>query len=282
MTKRLLREPLLHFLALGAAILLLSGLLEREESAEPQTILVTEGRIDQLIEAHERTWRRPPSIEELRALVEAYVREEVYYREAVLLGLDRDDTIVRRRMQQKMEFLATLQADAAEPEETELRAFYEEHPQRFREPPEIAFSHVFVSLEVHGEEAEAMAGALLAELRQGVSPGAALELGDPFLLPPRFPLAPLALVERNFGGDFASAIAALPVGSWDGPVVSTYGLHLVLVEERRDGRLPPFEAVRAAVDYEWRAAREKALLEAQYEALRANYRVVIEGTEEKR
>jgi len=278
---RLLREPLLHFLVIGAAIFALSTALTGSGAPEPATIVVTEGRVAQLVEAYRRTWQRLPTVEELRSLVEDFVREEVYYREAVLLGLDRDDTIVRRRMRQKMEFLATLQAEgAAPPSESELADFLAEHPGLFREPAEIAFRQVFVSSEARGEEAEAVALALLQELRTRTDPAAAFELGDRSLLPVEMDLSPLDLIERSFGGAFATTLAALPVGSWEGPVASAYGLHLVLLLERKEGRLPPLAEVQEAVTYEWRSALERRILDEQYQALASKYRVVLEGAPE--
>jgi len=271
----LLRQPLLHFLAIGAVIFLLFDVLGEEGEAPP--IVVTEGRVEQLAEAFRRTWQRPPTLEELRGLVTDFVREEVYYREAVLLGLDRDDTIVRRRMRQKMEYLATLQAENLAPTEAELAAFHQAEAALFREPPEVAFRQVFLNPETRGEAPEADALALLEELRRLEDPAQALEMGDRSLLPAELPLSTLDFIGRSFGTAFADALSELPLGTWEGPIVSAYGLHLVLVLERKEGRLPPFEQVRAAVEYQWRRAEERRILDAQYEALRAKYRVVLEG-----
>ncbi|HKY95172.1 MAG TPA: peptidylprolyl isomerase [Kiloniellales bacterium] len=273
----LLRQPLLHFLAIGAAIFLLSAALDDEPAQPP--VVVTEGRVEQLAEAFRRTWQRPPTVEELRGLVADFVREEIYYREAVLLGLDRDDTIVRRRMRQKMEFLATLQAEEAVATEEDLAAFHRNHPELFREPAQLAFRQVFVNPELHGEAAEAEALRLLEALRQLQDPERAPELGDSTLLPVELPLGPLDAVGRSFGESFAEALAVAPVGIWDGPVASAYGLHLVLVLERRDGRLPPLEEVRAAVEYQWRRDLERRVMEERYEALARKYRVVLEVAE---
>jgi len=273
----LLREPLLHFLALGALIFLASAALGGAAPPTTQTILVTEGRVAQLVEAFQRTWQRLPSEAELAGLVQDFVREEIYYREAVLQGLDRDDTVVRRRMRQKLEFLATLQAEAADPTEQELRNFYAAEAQRFREPPEVAFLQVFIDTERRGAAAEAEALRVLAELRALADPRQALQLGDPTLLPAELRLAPLDQVGRSFGTSFALALEQLPLDGWQGPVVSAYGLHLVLLLERHDGRLPPFEEVAGAVAYQWRAALEREILEAQYRALAARYEVRLEG-----
>jgi hypothetical protein len=273
--RTLLREPLLHFLAIGVAIFLVSAVLEEEEATPP--IVVTQGRVEQLVEAFRRTWQRPPTLAELDGLVADFVREEIYYREAVLQGLDRDDTIVRRRMRQKMEFLATLQAENARPEEAELIAFHQEHPELFREPPEFAFLQVFVNTEKRGAGAEAVAVALLEELRLLAEPRQALELGDTTLLPAEIALSPLDFVGRTFGAAFVEVLATLQPESWEGPLRSAYGLHLVFVLERKDGGVLPFAEVGDAVAYQWRRALERRVLNEQYEALARKYRVVLEA-----
>lgn len=273
--RTLLREPLLHFVAIGAAIFLVSAAFEEEEPTPP--IVVTQGRVEQLAEAFRRTWQRTPTLEELDGLVADFVREEIYYREAVLLGLDRDDTIVRRRMRQKMEFLATLQAEDATPSEGELASFHQENPGLFREAPELAFLQVFVNPEKRGASAEVDAVALLEELRLLAEPRQALELGDTTLLPAELALSPLDFVSRTFGAEFVEVLATLPAGSWQGPLRSAYGLHLVFVLERKDGGLLPFAEVRDAVEYQWRRALERRVLDAQYEALAEKYRVVLEA-----
>jgi parvulin-like peptidyl-prolyl isomerase len=193
------------------------------------------------------------------------VREEVYYREALALGLDRDDTVIRRRLRQKMEFLTEGAASAAPPEEAELRAHYNRYRERFARPARITFRQVlFASAED--------AAAALAALAQGGDPEA---LGRPTLLPPAMEAAGEAAVDGTFGPGFFARLAAVAQGAWQGPVASAYGPHLVFVADAQAAATPPFEDVRALVEEDWRRETAEALREAGYRTLRARYRVVL-------
>jgi hypothetical protein len=183
--RKLLREPLAHFLLLGAALFGIYALVGDRASDRSGEIVVTRGQVEQLVLGFSRTWQRPPTQQELKGLVEDYIREEVLYREAVAMGLDRDDTIVRRRMRQKLEFLTEDGASqAAPPTEAELEAYLQQHADHFREQPRLSFEHILFSRQRRGKSAEADARATLARLK-GRS-GSAIDtegLGDAFLLP---------------------------------------------------------------------------------------------------
>jgi len=277
-----LREPLLHFLLLGGAIFAVDALLPATtDETGSTTIVITEGRQQQLATAFARTWQRDPTPEEMQSFVEGFVREEIYYREAVALGLDRDDTVVRRRMQQKMEFLATLQAETLEPSEAELAAFLAANPRLFARPARIAFLQVQVASGLQGQAALDAAADLLEQLRLVANPLAGLELGERTLLPPAVDLLALDQVERIFGGGFAEQLATQAVAAWTGPLTSAYGLHLVHVTEREDGALPPLEEILPEVRQAWREHSDAALREARYQALRARYSVTVEGAGSK-
>lgn len=265
--RRLVREPLLHFLAIGVLVFALYGGRARPPEAPASAVItVRQAQVDRLAEQFETAWRRAPTEDDLAALVEDWVREEVYYREALALGLDRDDAVIRRRLRQKMEFLSEGSAAAA-PDEGALEAHYAAHPDRFSAPPRITFRQVALA---RAEEAE-MVRAALAD-------GADLHaVGRNTLLPEVMEAAGEAAVDATFGAGFFTRVAALPQGRWAGPVPSAYGPHLVEVVAFQPGRVPPFDAVREAVEQDWRRAEAEAAREAQYEALRARYRVVMPG-----
>jgi hypothetical protein len=272
---RLIREPLVHFLAAGAALFALYGLASGAREERRDRIVVSEAQVASLAEAFARTWMRPPKPSELRGLVDDYVREEVLYREALALGLDRDDLVVRRRMRQKMEFLNQDLVEADAPTEAELRAFFEANAEAFRVPERISVEQIFVDLEKHGAEAEARAAAWLARLRERPEAREAGGLGDPTLLPRALSAATLREIDGIFGGGFGEALASAPPGAWIGPIASAYGLHVVRVAARDGGRLPPFEEVRGAVEREWSSERRKETDEAFYRALRDRYEVEV-------
>jgi hypothetical protein len=272
--RRALREPLLHFAVLGAGLFALFALVGGDDPAS-RRVVVGRGSLESLSATFERTWQRPPTRAELEGLVADHVRETILAREAKALGLDEDDVIVRRRLRQKMELLAASFAESGEPSEAELEAWLREHADRWRVEPRVSFQHVYLSRERRGAATQADAARLLGELAAGRADPATA--GDPLLLPAALVDAPLSDVARQFGGDFAARVGALELGAWNGPVESGYGVHLVRVDAREDGRLPALAEVRDAVLRDWQAAQAEAAREAHYRALRERYTVVIEG-----
>ena len=271
---KVLREPLLHFLVLGAGLFVLYGVVEKLADERSDRIVVTEAKIGNLAEVFERTWRRPPTPSELDGLIEDHIKEEIFYREALALGLERDDTVIRRQLRLKMQFISDDVATRTEPTEAELRAFLAEHADRFRSPSRISFTQVYLSPDRRGEDVWSDAERLLVALNTGQSDPA--ESGDPFLLEQDYRDLGAPDVERLLGQAFAAGVVELPVGRWAGPVESGYGLHLVFVHERTPARLPDLAEVRDAVTREWRAARREEANRAFYEALRARYEVTVE------
>jgi hypothetical protein len=280
--RRLLQEPLLHFLVLGAALFGAYGWLgdrSGDDAGSAGEIVVTQGRIRSLAEGFGRTWNRPPTDDELAGLVRSYLREEVMTREALALGLDRDDTIVRRRMALKMEFLFEDLTGALTPTDDQLADYLAQHADSFRAEARVSFSQVFLDPRKRGDALEADAEGLLAQLDAAGELSDLAVLGDSAMLEPRLEDAPQSEVAAQFGEQFARALLELPADRWVGPVASGYGAHLVRVEKREPARLPDLEEVRDAVTREWTTARRGELKEAQLDALLAKYKVTIEEAE---
>ena len=273
--KRLLREPLLHFLLLGIGLFVVFALAGNRASERPGRIIVTEGQIEQLLVGFTRTWQRPPTEQELQGLVEDYIKEEIYYREAVAMGLDRDDTIVRRRLRQKLEFLSEDVAEAKTPSDDELRAFLQTNPDPFQKDPRLAFLHVYVNSGKRGKSGDADARQMLAKLHAGANPDT---LGDMLLLPFEFELSDAREIARLFGETFTKQLQEIEPGRWAGPVESGYGLHLVFVRKREEGRAPELGEVRDAVKREWVTAHRNEFKEAAFQRLRERYSVAVEGS----
>jgi len=272
----LLREPLLQFLVLGAALFALYGLVGKKDAEAPAKIIISESRIATLAERFARTWRRPPTQQELQGLVDDEVRDEIFYREGREAGLDRDDSIIRRRVRQKMEFLAEDMA-AAEPSDEHLAAYLASNPERFRTEDRLTFHHVFLSATRRGGALEGDAKQIAATLvHTNASVEAATTIGDPFLLGETFRQMPQSDVVRTFGEGFAQQLAAVEPGRWQGPVSSSFGAHFIFVDERARGSLPPLDTVRGAVLREWLNARRVEAEDKLYRTLRDRYQVVIE------
>lgn len=260
-----LREPLLHFFIIGAAIFAaFSAFDDTPTPGVANAITVTKDDARRLATSFEATWRRPPDTAELENLLEKFVREEVYVREALSLGLDRDDPVIRRRLQLKMEFLTESGAAAVAPDDATLERHLAAHPDRFRRAPRVAFEQIVLDDGVGG----AAIPAIRASLNDGGDP---LQVAGSSLLPSVFPASPQQVVDGTFGAGFFDAITALPPGAWAGPIASPFGRHMVRVTERQEGSLPPIDLIREQVLKDWRGTLAADLREERFQAMRARY-----------
>ncbi len=277
--RKLATEPLLHFLLIGSALFGLQAwrgapVAAPGSASTAATVVVTRADVERLESLFAKTWQRPPTEAERAGLVEDHVRNEIYFREALALGLERDDDVLRRRLRQKLEFLYEDVASLTEPSDDELGRFLHDHPDRYRIEPRIAFHQVFVRANASRPQAEEAARRVLGELERGADPRS---LGDPTLLSPDVPSTARSEIARQFGDRFAAALDAVPPERWSGPVASTFGWHLVRVDERIDGRAPTLDEVREAVRRDWMVAKQQALKDADYARLRQRYTVTVES-----
>jgi peptidyl-prolyl cis-trans isomerase C len=277
--KRLLREPLLHFLLLGAALFVVSAYFKGDSGGgTSKQIVLSLDELKQLETYFEAQWRRPPTAQEFDAMVENRVQEEVLYREALALGLDKDDTIVRRRMAQKMRFLAEDVAAAHEPSPAELATWFDAHKDKFALPSRIAFREVYFSPDRHGANARGDAVKAMAELKdQPIDTPLATKLGDPFMLQDYYSDRTSEQLGKDFGPPFATALFELPPGSWQGPIESGFGWHLVFVEWITPGRIPALEEVEPDVKTAWLADQKQRAWNKAYDAMRAKYTVMMQA-----
>ena len=245
-----LREPLFHFLALGALLFVIGWATGDEQGPLGSRIVVSPGQIDRLASSFAATWQRPPTQRELQGLVEDHIREEVYFREALALGLDRDDIIIRRRLRQKVEFLTQDLADAVEPTEEELQTFLDENIDDYRIPNVYTFSQRLFRTDRDAEAARATARSAWESLPDPTAPEPGPS-GDPSMLPERLDDVPSREVARVLGEQFLEGLEEAPVGRWSPPLESGYGLHLVYVHERVEGRPPTLDEVRPLVMRDW-------------------------------
>ena len=281
---RIAKEPLLHFVILGGVVYLLFGLFGQSESddamVEENTIVITEGEMNWLAEMWQKRWNRPPSKEEMVGLVRNHLREMVLYREAVAMGLDKDDVIIRRRMAQKLEFLAQDLITPEPPTEEELQAFFNEHNDRYQIPPLLTFTHVFLDPDKRGDDTLADAESLKAELIASAKvPDETSDLGDRFMLQAYYPERTEADLAKLFGSEFARSLMELEPEKWHGPVLSGYGTHLVYVRERLEAPSPTYAQVADRVREDLESESREQLNEEYIESLLDRYNVVIEGEE---
>ena len=276
-----LKEPLLHFLLIGAVLFVLFGLASGGISGDADDeIVVSSGRIEQLANIFAKTWQRPPTREELQGLVDDFVLEEVYYRQAVAMGIDRDDTIIRRRLRQKLEFLTDDAAALTEPTEEELAAYLAANKDAFRRQSTYTFEQVYINPERHGDGLEDFVATQLAALRAGRLPA-----GGIGLLPPSFEDAPRQQVDGSFGSGFSGLLDGLSLPSeaplrgdanWQGPIESGLGLHLIRLTSRTEGTLPELAEIRPVVKRELANERRLENRRRMNEQLVAAYDVTVE------
>ncbi len=273
---RVLREPLVHFLFFGALLFLYFQWRGGGYGITSNRIVITQGQIEHLAVGYARTWQKTPTEAELKGLIDEYVKDEIATREAISMGLDRDDTIIRRRLRQKLEFLAEETIQQAPPTDGDLTAWMARHPEAFHSEPQVAFRQVYLNTSRRGQNAKSDAERLLTKLRLA-GPNASIgALGDQTMLPAQQGLAPLFDTARTFGDDFAQALMRCDVGQWCGPVESSFGLHLVLVTRKVSEAQQDLAAIRPQVEREVMLERKNKELQNLYDKLLTKYTVKIE------
>jgi parvulin-like peptidyl-prolyl isomerase len=276
--KRLLREPLFHFLLLGVVLFAVAGFMQRGRGGveSSKQIQLTLDDLRQLDIYFQSQWRRPPAPEEFSRLVADKVQEEVLYREALAMGLDKEDTIVKRRMAQKMQFLAEDVAAIHEPSTAELMAWYEKNSDKFAFPSRVSFRHLYFSPDRRAERARDDTVKALAKLAgQPEDSKLAASLADPFMFQDYYGDRTSEQLAKDFGPGFAQAVSKLKPGSWQGPIESGYGWHLVFVHSVIPGRVPAFEEVEPDVKSAWLGEQKALAWEKTYQEMRAKYTVLV-------
>jgi hypothetical protein len=273
-----LREPLVHFLFIGAAIYLLYGAFaETAPEGTDKTIVVSAAEVEWMQTSWQKRWNRPPTPEELDGLIQQYIRETVLYREALTMGLNKHDQVIRRRLAQKLEFLAKDLVALIPPTDEELVAYFDAHQDRYQEPALYTFTQVFFDPDKRGnatlDDAEAIKATLMARGDAIEDAGA---LGDNFMLQSYYPGKDPLEIQKLFGSGFAESLMDLTPGQWHGPVLSGYGTHLVYVSSIIEPLPPIFAEVREQVVQDWTSEKSEELNEQFYANLRESYTIVIE------
>ena len=269
--RKLLGEPILHFLLIGIALFGAYRWVSPGDSGG-RRIVITQGVVDDLVTQHVAARGREPSTTELNHLIESYVRDEILYREGVRLGLERDDIVVKRRVRQKIEMIAEEDASRA-PTDADLSAYLTANQPRFVQPAILTFEQIFLGQPPSGNGVVHAVAVTGEALRSGHDPE---KLGKPTLLPYRMTLTPADLVARDFGGSFAAALEKLPVGEWVGPIDSSFGAHYVRVSDRTPAAAPQLAALRDHVAREWENERRQRARNDAYTKMRGEYQVSIE------
>ena len=275
---RLIKEPLVHFLVIGAAIFVLYGFMGQQDVEEQErTITITAGEIGWLTDTWAKRWNRPPTTEERAGIIDQYLREMILYREAVAMGLDRDDTVIRRRLAQKLEFLSQDLITPQPPTEEELQSYFKSHIDRYQAPDLITLTHVFVDPDLRGDQTLVDAEVIKKQLQALKEPPQdARSYGYTFMLQSYYPERSEAELLKLFGSGFARSVFELATRQWHAPVLSGYGTHVVYVHDHQEAEPPAFAEAEVQVRQEWESDKRKQLNEQFVASMIARYDVTIE------
>jgi hypothetical protein len=267
--RTVVREPLLHFLLIGLALFLLYGRVSPGDS-NSHRIVVGQTQVDDMVRQYQSTWTRAPTPTETRQLIDTYIHDEISYREGLSMGLDKDDAVIKRRVRQKYELIAE-EDERSAPTDADLAAYLKAHPEEFRRPAIVSFDQVYFDPTITTPQ---VVSTVKAILQKGANPAG---VGQLSMLPRNIVHSDSELVARDFGDNFAKAVATAPVGVWVGPIASGIGVHLVRVSRRAPPALPPLSQIRAAVEREWESDQRARSSLNDYRKARAGYDVIIKA-----
>ena len=276
--RKWLREPLLQFILVGVVLFGVWHLVNpaADTRGASSRIVLTDDDLRQMALVWVAQGRPPPTQQQMQSLIETKVHEEVLYREALALGLDKDDTIVKRQLARKMEFLAEDVSKLDEPKQDELAAWYEKNHARFALPPRVSFRHIYFSPDRRGASARMDAERGLARLAgKPMDAHGAAATGDPFMFQDYYGDRSFDELAKAFGPQFARAVIGVKQGAWAGPIESGYGWHVVFVESSTPERIPAYEEVAADVKAAWLEDHRDEVRRRMYETMRARYEVVV-------
>jgi hypothetical protein len=272
--RRILREPLLHFLLIGLALFALFNVVSGSRGGSDRRVVVTEAAVAGIAERFAGLWQRPPTPTELQGLIDTYVHDEILYREGLTMGLDRDDPVIRRRVLQKLDVITEERDASAAPTDAELQKYLDAHAARYARPAAIAFDQVMFDTVKHEATLDADLNTARTKLAAGADPAS---IGDASMLEVHYSATPVDQIARDFGEEFAAALSRVPVGGWQGPIASGFGAHLVRVASHTPGASATLADARAAVTRDWENDRRIAANADYYRDLRKHYDVVVDA-----
>jgi hypothetical protein len=275
---KFLREPLVRFLFIGAALFMLYAFWGQQDAEnQDREITITSGEIAWLTDAWQKRWNRPPTAKEREGVINQYLREMILSREAIAMGLDKDDSVIRRRLAQKLEFLSNDLITPQPPTDDELKTYFNEHIKRYQAPDLVTMTHVFIDPDLRGDQTLIDAEAIKIKLQAlNEPPRDAWDYGDAFMLQSYYPERSEAELLKLFGSGFAKSVFELAPQQWHGPVLSGYGTHLVYVHSHQKAVPPVFADIEEQVRQDWENDKREQLNEQFIDSIVARYDVIVE------
>ena len=268
----LLKDPFLHFFIIGALLFVSYLWINPTSMADDNEIVVDAGRIEQFRARFERTWNRAPTDAELQGIIDNYIVDEILYRQALSMGLDNNDSVIRRRLRQKLEFLTMEAISLEEPSEADLQQYLEQNPEQFQSAARFSFEQVYINTDQPADQWQSQVAIIQEQLRKGEQ-----VTGSRSLIPASFQQATDFEIDRIFGSGFAASLAKLPLDKWSDPLASGLGVHFVRLSSHQPSTIPPLVSVQKEVLREWRNTRNQQKKAELLEQLKANYSIVIES-----
>ena len=281
--KKILREPLVHFILIGIGLFLLYGWVS-DKTDDQDTIYFDDYDMNNIIASWEMQWKRLPTNEELKSLVEQNIRQEVFYQEALKMNLDHNDEIIKRRLAQKMNFLSNDLATLKEPTDDELKAFYAENRNKYLLPPVYSFYQICFRSDSRSNakaDAQKLLETIVLRSQESPDPESIQSKGDQLLFPFYFHQTDGNDIDRQLGMNFTKSLEELEVGQWSGPVQSGFGWHLVYVSAKTQPRAPEFESVRMELKRDLEYENQRKMNDQVYRELKNNYVVEFDLDPEK-
>ncbi len=271
--RKLIHEPLFHFLLLGAGIFILYLLVQKNTSGDHQ-IIINDNDVAHISSLYESQWHHPPTSDELTGLISEKIRQEVFYREALKMNLDQNDEIVKQRLAEKMEFLSNDLSKLVEPPTDEkLKTYFEKNKDKYLTPYSLNFYQIILTPERHTDTRES-AAELLRQF-SNAKPEELKNQGDPSYLSFYFSNESAAKLKVDFAGEMAESIRTLPLNKWAGPIKSAYGWHLVYITKKVAPHLPSFSEVKKDLKRDYQNDQEQESRTEVYLDLKKNYEIEI-------
>ncbi len=278
--KKIIKEPLVYFFVLGFIVFGLHSFLNSEnqdKNEDPFTVEITSADIEWIRSSWEARIKRQPTQQELQGLINRFIRDEILFREASAMDLDDRDLVIQRRLVQKLTFVFEDLAETIEPTDDELKNYMQENQDKYRIPEMISFTHIYFNPDKRKDVMEE-AKTVLAHLKSAQStPEEAVSLGDTIMIDSSFREKSPDEAARILGREFADELFSIDEKGWQGPIESTFGLHLVYISEHTASQMPEFENIRENVKNDFMYDRKKQVIDGAYNAAKSRYTILVEG-----
>ncbi|MFD1316478.1 peptidyl-prolyl cis-trans isomerase [Namhaeicola litoreus] len=276
--KKLLKEPLVHFIFIGIFLFILYGLVNKNEKGG-EVIRLDQSDVDNIIASWEMQWKRLPTEDELKNLLEQNIKQEIFYQEALKMNLDHNDEIIKRRLSQKMQFISNDIAALKKPTDQDLQDYFEANSEKYAFPPTFTFYQIIFSRDNRKDpKSDAI---VVLKNHSNASFDEMKNFGDKMPFPYSLTDINQDEIAYQFGSTLSESFENIPLNQWYGPVSSSFGEHLVFIANKIEKRIPKLEEVKRDVLLDYEYNEQQKTNEAIMKELKKKYRVELDFDPEK-